>query len=643
MRRLLVAFAIWLTLFNVAQSAGVVFRGTRPANSNAISSIGTNLNGISQFSGEQPFANIMSNYSGWFPDVGDGSLLCLDANGWVTTFANQLTGVGGTCTAAATFSNLTIILNNALPTPLYPGGTYDVEWTGSCTFVYSFDAVLLSHISGTHDTITVTPSVNGIKMLLTAIGAGAGYCRNVSVTRAALTSAYLAGCQQFAGGTLGASCFDPNFLKLLAPFRAVRFMDWMCTNQNTNATTSSSFSTVGPTGRPGPAMPFFGSPFDINNGTTHIPCGVPVEFMVALCNAGNFDCWFNMPTLASDSFVSGFAAYVAANLKSTLYAYMEFSNETWNFGFTAFNQLIDKIGSVQPANYSQGGVNCAVGNQSQNCNRSVMGHQTSHFCALWNTAWAGITNRMKCVLAAQAADPNSAVNALNCVSYIGGGNCTPNIQYVAIAPYFGSDAGIGPPACSPTCTPGTTTSFYPDGSIDPSFSPSASFLTDGSGGLNSLFTAFNTGGNMNQYPADPPGHASQLSQVSGWQTAYVTAVTNVYGFPIISYEGGQSLSSFAYDPTWTTPMVAAQKDSRMGTTYTTYYNNWRANGGQLFMHFNDTGAFAKFGSWGFVDTSCASSCANPSYAAYPKYTATRTWIFAHPCNWTTALSQPCKH
>ncbi|WP_323781246.1 calcium-binding protein [Thalassovita sp.] len=106
--------------------------------------------------------------------------------------------------------------------------------------------------------------------------------------------------------------FNPDWLALISDLRAVRFMDWM----NTNNSTIQSWDD-----RP------------VLSDYTFVRRGVPLELMLRLANEIGADPWFNMPHLADDSYVRRFAETVKAGLKPELKAYVEFSNELWNFGF----------------------------------------------------------------------------------------------------------------------------------------------------------------------------------------------------------------------------------------------------------------------------------------------------------------------
>ncbi len=60
---------------------------------------------------------------------------------------------------------------------------------------------------------------------------------------------------------------------------------------------------------------------------------VPIENTVALANQLNVNLWFAYPYTANNSYVTSISNYMAANLKSPLWGYGEYSDEVWNFGF----------------------------------------------------------------------------------------------------------------------------------------------------------------------------------------------------------------------------------------------------------------------------------------------------------------------
>jgi hypothetical protein len=60
---------------------------------------------------------------------------------------------------------------------------------------------------------------------------------------------------------------------------------------------------------------------------------VPVEVMVALANELQADPWFTLPHLSDDALVRFYADYTRDHLDAGLQAWVEFSNEVWNWQF----------------------------------------------------------------------------------------------------------------------------------------------------------------------------------------------------------------------------------------------------------------------------------------------------------------------
>lgn len=111
----------------------------------------------------------------------------------------------------------------------------------------------------------------------------------------------------------GGAMFNPDFLDRIRDFRALRFMDWMATNNSVETDWAE---------RP------------LVDDASWMPQGVPVEIMVRLANEVGADAWFTMPHAADDAYVLAFAEYVRDHLDPRLKAHVEWSNEVWNWMFS---------------------------------------------------------------------------------------------------------------------------------------------------------------------------------------------------------------------------------------------------------------------------------------------------------------------
>lgn len=105
--------------------------------------------------------------------------------------------------------------------------------------------------------------------------------------------------------------FHPQFLALVKPFSVLRFMDYF----ETNGSKQEHWQD-----RPRPDY--------FSQGTDK---GGAIEYAIELCNRQKADCWFNIPHMADDDYIRHYAELVRDKLDPSLRAYVEYSNEVWNF------------------------------------------------------------------------------------------------------------------------------------------------------------------------------------------------------------------------------------------------------------------------------------------------------------------------
>jgi PKD repeat protein len=107
--------------------------------------------------------------------------------------------------------------------------------------------------------------------------------------------------------------FYEGFLEKIAPFNAIRFMDWGATNNNPvvqwSERTPVSFRTYG------------------------MEEGVPYEVMIQLANYTSKNVWICVPHAADENYIREMARLFRDNLDPNLTIYLEYSNEVWNWLF----------------------------------------------------------------------------------------------------------------------------------------------------------------------------------------------------------------------------------------------------------------------------------------------------------------------
>ena len=106
--------------------------------------------------------------------------------------------------------------------------------------------------------------------------------------------------------------FNPDWLARLGTPPVLRFMDWMDTN-------NSGISKIEHLPRVA----------DFTYGWR----GVPLPTIISLSNQLDADPWITLPHLADDELVAHFANTVFASLEPERTVYVEYSNEVWNFLF----------------------------------------------------------------------------------------------------------------------------------------------------------------------------------------------------------------------------------------------------------------------------------------------------------------------
>jgi hypothetical protein len=516
--------------------------------------LGTNLTEVVDYSHQLPFTDIFKFSREWLTqcrsgidpgctasnafDTEESNQLDLDANGWVRSLPAP--SDPKLFTRVATFWDV--------PSD-FPAGTYVVLYDGEGTLEYALGASkTLTSSSPGRDIVEVTPAQGGI-LLRIAETNPTNYIRNI---RMALLS------EEFL---LPTQIFRPQFLNRLNPYQALRFMDWMRTN-NSQVTSWESRSV----------------PSDARYSTGK---GVPPEVMIELCNTTQKAPWFTIPHQATDSYVLSFASLTRSLLLPSLTIYIEYSNEAWNSVFSQ-GAYMEQRAEIEWPGSPESGFTKRI---------NWYGKRSAEICGIWKTVFSDAPGRVVCVVASQAANSWTAEQALTCPLWDDGPCVNHRVSALAIAPYIGDYVGQ-----------------------EDSQSTVSSWATQEDGGLDKLFSELTIGGEL---PGGPIRGA--LSQSFDW-IAENRLVAQNFNIALLAYEGGQHLvgvGSASDNTALTSLFTSANRDSRMGEVYTSYLTGWNEGGGQLFMHFTDISSYSKFGSWGALEATMQSS--SPKYDALKQY------------------------
>jgi hypothetical protein len=422
-----------------------------------------------------------------------------------------------------------------------PSGTYKIEYTGTGTVSVSGIGTLggaWQSVDGEQRNtlqITGTPGAFGNFLTLAVSNAAGQTVQGIHI--------YYPGFDFDSTTT-----FLPQFVSILAPFRAMRFMDWESTNGSTLANWADR-----------PAAAHFGQSTS----------GEPYEHIAALVNETGKDCWITVPEHATTDFVAQFAGFMAEHLDfSSIQAardragfttpfqiIVENSNETWNQGFTAYATFL-AAANADSARYT-GAYGGSYGPSWMTGSTDLMKvaqFEADRLVSIGNAfrsafGAVGHASAVAPVLSGWALGAGYSDEGLEFIQ-TNYGDPKDYVSYVAQAPYFST-------------ADDTTT-----------------------GSLDTLFPAL---------------QASVAAMDATFQD--FARLGAQYGIGIVAYEGGQSLTG----TTNQTIKHLAQHDERMYETYKTYLALWKKDfGSSLFMHFSLAGEpglpenIYQYGFWGSI-------------------------------------------
>lgn len=554
-----------------------------PAGDDPAAPLGTNLVAITDYSDEFPFINLMKSARDWIP----GRLYeCFDCRH----------GGSGTCASPATcpvelsrdangdVSSLNTGVNQVARSVIYAGGDPPGRLpTGRYTLLYdgqgsvTFDGARIVSAQPGRIELDIVDSATNIILNLTATTPG-NHLRNIRLLPpggvcAADGERYCdAGapcgsgdvCRSFAdAGVAEQQIFHPRFLANTAPYRLIRFMDWM----QTNGSKVRDFA-------------------DYPNTDDAFWRRVPPEIMAELGNRLGSDIWINIPHLASDDFIDRLATRLRDSFRADRKIYIEYSNENWN-GIFAQNMEIPRLFC---ANYPDLAANCrsdGVPGNVVSCEFTpgtysmpdpARGACFQALVRAWGDRSAAIFDRFDAIFGVAARDRLVRVVAAQAANADLGrqvlarpidGTTNPvasKVDAYAIAPYIGTEY----------CSSGS--GFTP-------VSHPAVFAT-----AQSLLDHVET---------------QALPRAIGFMTSNRTMLDERLpgsGVRLIAYEGGQHLAgvgAFLNDATCNARFDEVNADPAMGSIYRRYLDAWKAQGDE-FVHFVNVGRWSRYGRWGLL-------------------------------------------
>ncbi|MDR6820625.1 hypothetical protein J2X76_005825 [Neorhizobium sp. 2083] len=456
--------------------------------------IGLNITGMSYWATEQPFSNLAYNASPWrvqvenAPFTWDEPLPPMTPDGYPTQVPAG--AVVETCLIFTTHrKNLPVQLS--------------VHYDGKGKLGYISGAELEARAPGRDDVRNLRNNAPFTSMVMQTDASDP--IRNIRL---------------YERGPIPKQTFRAPFLERLNGMSALRFMDWMGTNNSKVASWNDR-----------PKLGQFGKS----------DLGVPLEYMIELCNLVKSDPWFNMPHLADDDYVRRFAEQVRKDLDPDLKVHVEYSNEVWN---TSFDQ----------ADHARSrGLALGLSTNDYEAQLRYYAHRTTEILAIWEDVFGTAKQRISGIYSAQS------VNGWSTETIMTWKGVKEHADALAIAPYFGGGLGS------------------PDRAEDVS-----------KWSLNRLFSTL-------EKEVETDNKKTMQEQA---------ALARQYGVKLYAYEGGQHLvghSGAENNERLTNLFVAANRDRRMGELYLRHLSNWRTSGGDLYAAFSSMSEPSKWGSWGLLE------------------------------------------
>lgn len=507
------------------------------------------LAAVTDWSTQQPFLDVMKTARPWighmvgqFGGIEYAALVeegHIDADGWVTSLPHDAGSVG------------TLILTDMPREAQSLAGRYVLSYEGRGV-VEPLGRVSNVRYAPGEVRFDYTPGPGSVEIRIQRTSAG-DPVRRISVVREEDREAWQRG-----------AIFNPDFLDRLKGFDTLRFMDWMETNNSTQSGWSDR-------PRPGDA--------------TWAHYGVPLEVMLALVDELEVDAWFNMPHLADDAYVRSFAQKVAATLPDGQRAYVEYSNEVWNFQF-AQTRWAD---AQAQALWGQDD----VGTQ-------FYARRAAQVARIWSKVFEDAPERLVNVISTQTGWLGLEENILDAPLVRADGAPAPKDAFdaYAVTGYFGGVLGLeerrdevigwldesrarAAEAAAAQGLTGQARRDAIDGArYDHANAVAGQELNDGSVSANTRDT---------------------VTDLSDRVFPYHAAVAQAAGLDLIMYEGGSHVVGIGPqvdDERLTAFFHSFNYSAEMGVLYKRLIAGWRAAGGGMFNAYADIYNPTKWGSWG---------------------------------------------
>ncbi|WP_299937904.1 calcium-binding protein [uncultured Pelagimonas sp.] len=514
--------------------------GARP---DGVPVLGMGLNGISDWSTQHPFLDLMKSARGWVGHKGSqwGAVSTeelraggfLDENGWPVGVPEGVTALEAVLLTSQPEGSKSI------------SGKYVLTYEGQGKLQLTGRAKRAKYDDG-QVTFSYSPGEGLVGLKLTEVDAQ-NPIRNIRILKQDHVEMYAAG-----------ALFNPAWVERIQDMRSIRFMDWMMTNGS---------PVTGWDDRPR------------MSDASWTQWGVPLEVMLRLANHVGADPWFTLPHMADDDYVRQFAETVKAGLDPRLKVHVEYSNEVWNHIFPqavwARNQATDLWGESDTGWMQFYGLRAA---QVMNIWSDVYGDAGKDRLVRvvgTHTGWPGLEEdilRAPLAFLQLGAFPQDSFDAYAVTGYFGYELGTDEMAQVmnnwldqseAIATKAGEAQGLRRVALR---------EFVKKARFEAAIAPVTLALQDGS-----------------------------LRELTEEIFPYQAAVARKAGLRLVMYEGGTHVTAHGAqvnDDRLTAFLTEFNYTPEMAKLYELLLAGWVQAGGTMFNAFVDVAPATKWGSWG---------------------------------------------
>jgi len=496
--------------------------------------LGVNLEDVTDWSASLMFADAMKSarsYGSPTAPWGGNSTVTVDQNGWPTTDFGVMVSTN---------------TKNA-------HGTYKLSFIGKADVgPIASDATITNQLYNA-ETNTTTADVNltGNQLALSFTHTNGG-AKNIVLMRPGYSTS---------------DEFNRDFLAALSNAKVIRLMDYLNTNGNPvrnwsdRTKTTDSLQTV--------SIPLLDPatgkwPLDINGNPiancswsggimSNTDCtpwvqrkGAAYEYAIDLANLTNKDLWVNIPSEATDDYITQLATLLKNKLNPNLHVYVEFSNEVWNgmFQQNAMARADTKRDAVTDLSLTDNG---SFASTDYYALYRYVGKKAITISNIFKQVFgsSAINTRIRPILAIQTASLFGAHSSLEYIkkNY---GDPSKYVYGLAGAPYYAVGAA--------------------NSNINASVDDILNGLATTANAYQKYFLTFNT-------------------------------LAKSYGLKAISYEGGADTAGGADNVN----KYISANDPRMLDLTVKYLSQWFGCGGDLFMYFNLAAQNGKYGTWGLTD------------------------------------------